>query len=178
MAQERKDESFMIKLSTLIVDKRKGFYLIFIVLIIFSVIYMNKVKVNNDLTSYLPETTETRQGLDLMEEQFTTYGTARVMVCNVTNEEAQLISKRLEGLGGVSMLSFDDSEEHYHDMEALYDITFQAEAKDAVAQEYLSNVLAELEKYDVYYSSDIGQEERDASDLNHDTIIILLLAAK
>ena len=84
MAQERKDESFMIKLSTLIVDKRKGFYLIFIVLIIFSVIYMNKVKVNNDLTSYLPETTETRQGLDLMEEQFTTYGTARVMVCNVT----------------------------------------------------------------------------------------------
>lgn len=60
MAQERKDESFMIKLSTLIVDKRKGFYLIFIVLIIFSVIYMNKVKVNNDLTSYLPETTETK----------------------------------------------------------------------------------------------------------------------
>lgn len=177
MAQERKDESFMIKLSTLIVDKRKGFYLIFIVLIIFSVIYMNKVKVNNDLTSYLPETTETRQGLDLMEEQFTTYGTARVMVCNVTKEEAQLISKRLEGLEGVSMLSFDDSEEHYHDMEALYDITFQAEAKDAVAQEYLSNVLAELEKYDVYYSSDIGQEERDASDLNHDMIIILLLAA-
>ena len=75
------------------------------------------------------------------------------------------------------MLSFDDSEEYYHDMEALYDITFQAEAKDAVAQEYLSNVLAELEKYDVYYSSDIGQEERDASDLNHDMIIILLLAA-
>ncbi|MGN0424989.1 MAG: RND family transporter [Acetatifactor sp.] len=177
MAQEKKDDSFMIKLSTLIVDKRKGFYLIFIVLIIFSVIYMNKVKVNNDLTSYLPETTETRQGLDLMEEQFLTYGTARVMVCNVTKEEAQLLSERLEGLEGVSMLSFDDSEEHYHDMEALYDITFQAKAKDAAAQEYLSNVLAELENYDVYYSSDIGQEERDASDLSHDMIIILLLAA-
>ena len=72
MAQEKKEESFMIKLATLIVDKRKGFYLIFIMLIIFSVIYMNKVKVNNDLTTYLPDTTETRQGLDLMEQQFIT----------------------------------------------------------------------------------------------------------
>ena len=32
MAKEKKDESFMIKLATLIVDKRKGFYLVFIVL--------------------------------------------------------------------------------------------------------------------------------------------------
>ena len=97
MAQEKekKDESFMIKLSTLIVDKRKGFYLIFIVLIIFSVIYMNKVKVNNDLTTYLPETTETRQGLDLMDQQFITYGTARIMVCNVTAQEAQKLADRL-----------------------------------------------------------------------------------
>ncbi len=174
--KDKKDESFMIKLSTLIVDKRKGFYLIFIMLIIFSVIYMNKVEVNNDLTTYLPGTTETRQGLDLMEEQFITYGTARVMVCNVTLEQAQELAGCLERLEGVSMLTFDDSEEHYHDMEALFDITFKAEAETEDAQEYLNAVLEELEGYDVYYSSDIGQEERDADDLNHDMIIILLLA--
>lgn len=174
--KDKKDESFMIKLSTLIVDKRKGFYLIFIMLIIFSVIYMNKVEVNNDLTTYLPGTTETRQGLDLMEEQFITYGTARVMVCNVTLEQAQELADCLERLEGVSMLTFDDSEEHYHDMEALFDITFKAEAETEDAQEYLNAVLEELKGYDVYYSSDIGQEERDADDLNHDMIIILLLA--
>lgn len=174
--KDKKDESFMIKLSTLIVDKRKGFYLIFIMLIIFSVIYMNKVEVNNDLTTYLPGTTETRQGLDLMEEQFITYGTARVMVCNVTLEQAQELAGCLERLEGVSMLTFDDSEEHYHDMEALFDITFKAEAETEDAQEYLNAVLEELKGYDVYYSSDIGQEERDADDLNHDMIIILLLA--
>jgi len=83
----------MMKLSTLIVDKRKGFYLIFILLILYSVFSMNKVKVNNDLTSYLPDTTETRQGLDLMEEQFVTYGTARVMVCNVTFQEAEVLAE-------------------------------------------------------------------------------------
>ena len=77
MEKEKKEDSFMMKLSTLIVDKRKGFYLVFIMLILFSVLSMNKVKVNNDLTSYLPDSTETRQGLDLMDAQFITYGTAR-----------------------------------------------------------------------------------------------------
>ena len=79
MEKEKKDNSFMMRLSTLIVDKRKGFYLVFILLILYSVLTMDKVKVNNDLTSYLPDTTETRQGLDLMDEQFLTYGTARIM---------------------------------------------------------------------------------------------------
>ena len=49
--KDKKDNSFMMKLATLIVDKRKGFYLIFIVLCIFCVLSMNKVKVNNDLTT-------------------------------------------------------------------------------------------------------------------------------
>ena len=62
--KDKKDNSFMMKLATLIVDKRKGFYLIFIVLCIFCVLSMNRVKVNNDLTTYLPDTSwkETGEG--------------------------------------------------------------------------------------------------------------------
>ena len=121
--KEKKDNSFMMRLSTLIVDKRKGFYLVFILLILYSVLTMDKVKVNNDLTSYLPDTTETRQGLDLMDEQFLTYGTARIMVCNVTYEEAQGLSEELREMDGVAMLDFEDTEEYYHDMEALFKVT-------------------------------------------------------
>lgn len=172
---EKKDESFMIKLSTLIVDKRKGFYLIFIMLIVFSIISMNKVKVNNDLTTYLPDTTETRQGIDLMDEQFTTYGSARIMVCNVTFDEAQKLADHIENMKGVSMLDFDDSEDYYHDMEALFSVTFDAVTDES--QEYLDNVLDYLSEYDVYYTSDIGQEERDADDLDNDMIVILVLVA-
>ncbi len=178
MANEKgkKDESFMMKLSTLIVDKRKGFYLIFIMLILFSLASMNKVKVNNSLPSYLPETTETRQGLDLMEEQFTTYGTARIMVCNVTLQEAEEIGERLKALEGVSMMTFDDTDEHYHNMAALFELTFDVETTDQAAQERLDQALELLAGYDVYYSSDIGQEERDAADLDNDMILILVLA--
>lgn len=171
-----KEDSFMIKLSTLIVDKRKGFYLIFIMLLVYSVLSMNKVKVNNDLTAYLSDETETRRGMDLMEEQFVTYGAARVMVCNITLDQALRLADRIEKMDGVSMLEFDDTAGHYHDMEAMFSITFEGEAKDAGTLEYLNGVLDSLEGYDVYYSSDIGQEERDAEDLNNDMIVILVLA--
>lgn len=176
MEKERKGNSFMIKLATMIVDKRKGFYLIFILLIIFSLISMNKVKVNNDLTTYLSEDTETRQGMDLMNEQFVTYGTARIMVCNVTYEEAEVLAAQIEEMEGVSMLDFDDSPEHYHDMEALFAITFDGEAEQESTRGYFEAVLEALAECDVYYTSDIGQEERDAADLNKDMVMILLLA--
>ena len=175
--KDKKDNSFMMKLATLIVDKRKGFYLIFIVLCIFCVLSMNKVKVNNDLTTYLPDTTETRRGLDLMDSEFTTYGSARILICNVTFDEAQKLANQVEKMDGVSMLDFDDTEDHYHDMEALLSVTFDEEADTEATQQHLTEVLDALSDYDVYYSSDIGQEERDADDLNNDMIVILLLAA-
>ena len=177
MAKEKKDESFMVKLATLIVDKRKGFYLVFIVLCVFSVLCMNKVKVNNDLTTYLPDTTETRRGLTRMDEQFITYGSARILVCNITYDEAEKLSEKIKELPGVSMLDFDDTKDHYHDMEALYSVTFDEDADSENTKENLENLLSGLSGYDVYYSSDIGQEERDASDLNNDMILILCLAA-
>ncbi|MDE5747890.1 MAG: MMPL family transporter, partial [Acetatifactor sp.] len=176
MEKERKGNSFMIKLATMIVDKRKGFYLIFILLIIFSLISMNKVQVNNDLTTYLSEETETRQGMDLMEAQFTTYGTARIMVCNVTYEEAEPLAEQIRGMEGVSMLDFDDSLDCYHDMEALFAVTFEGEAEEEITKAYFEAVLDSLSEYDVYYTSDIGQEERDAADLSKDMVMILLLA--
>lgn len=176
MENEKKENSFMIKLATMIVDKRKGFYLIFILLIIFSVITMNKVKVNNDLTTYLSDDTETRQGMDLMDAQFTTYGTARIMVCNVTYEEAEELAGRVEEMEGVSMLDFEDSADSYHDMEALLSVTFDGEADDERTKECFAAVLEELSDYDIYYSSEIGQEERDASDLDKDMVVILMLA--
>ena len=174
MEKAKQGNSFMVKLSTLIVDKRKGFYLVFIMLIIYSVLSMNKVKVNNDLTTYLRDTTETRQGLDLMDSQFMTYGTARIMLCNVTFEEAEQLASRVEGIEGVSMLDFD--EDNYHNMEALLEVTFEGEAEDEKTLGYLNRVLEILSDYDVYYSSDIGQEERDASDLDNDMVMILVLS--
>ena len=65
-------------------------------------------------------------GLDIMDEQFTTYGSADVMVANITPAEADELSDRLAELKGVQMLDYDDTTDHYNKdaVSALYSITF------------------------------------------------------
>ena len=83
--QEREEKQSPIeRIAAFIVDKRKAFYLLYIGLAIFCVFSSGWVSVNDDLTSYLPVETETRRGLTIMEEEFVTFGTNRVMVDNIT----------------------------------------------------------------------------------------------
>ena len=52
----------MIKVATFIVDRRNLFFLLFGIALIFSVVSMNWTTVENALSAYLPETTETSRG--------------------------------------------------------------------------------------------------------------------
>ena len=72
--KEETDNSFMLKVATFIVDRRNLFFLLIGIALIFSAISSKWVKVENDLAAYLPDTTETRRALDLMDDQFITYG--------------------------------------------------------------------------------------------------------
>ena len=82
----------MRKLAEFIVDKRKFLLIIFIAAAIGSVIMSSHINVIQELTDYLPDDTETSIGLDVMDEQFTTFGTAKVMVQNVTYDQAKAIA--------------------------------------------------------------------------------------
>ena len=137
MQPEKKTETPMTKLARFIVDKRKAFFLIFIAALIFCGASINKVQVNNDITSYLPPETETRRGLTLMDQEFITLGTANVMVSNVTYDTAAALAGRLERLSGVSEVAFDDTADHYRDSAALFTISFDGEAADPATVEGL-----------------------------------------
>ncbi len=113
MTQETRTESPMTKVARFIVDKRKAFYLVFLAAVLFSAASINKVQINNDITSYLPAQTETRRGLTIMEEEFITLGTANIMVSNVTYETALDLSEQIAKVSGVSQVEFDDTEDHF-----------------------------------------------------------------
>lgn len=98
--QNRNEESFWIKLATFVVDKRNLFFLMTLIALVFSFFSRNWVEVENDLSAFLPDSSETRQALNIMDEQFITYGTARVMVSNITEEEGQSLADILSGLKG------------------------------------------------------------------------------
>lgn len=172
---EKKTETPMTKLARFIVDKRKAFFLIFIAALIFCGASINKVQVNNDITSYLPADTETRRGLTLMEEQFVTLGTANVMVSNVTYDTAAALAAKLEQVDGVSQVVFDDTDDHYHDSAALFTISFDGEAADPETVEALHRVEDALEGYDLSVSTEVGRDT--SASLKKEMTVILAIAA-
>jgi predicted RND superfamily exporter protein len=169
------DSSFMIKVATFIVDRRNLFFLLFGILLIFSVVSMNWVGVENQLSAYLPSTTETSQGLDLMEEQFITYGTAKIMVTNVSYDEADKIYEELDALDTIILLDFDNSKDHYNNFSALYDITFGYPEDDDRALEALDDVEEMLSDYDIYVSTSMG--DASAESLAEEMKVISVLVA-
>ena len=168
------DGSFMLKVATFIVDRRNLFFLLFGIALIFSLVSMNWTKVENALSAYLPDTTETSQGLDRMEEQFITYGTAKVMVTNIPYDEAYALYEKIEALDTVIMLDFENTAEYYNNFSALYNITFGYSEDDDRALEALNEVEAMLEGYDIYVSTAMGDASAEQLAQEMATISILV----
>ena len=160
--------TFMTKLATMIVDKRNLFFLFTIILLIFSAFSRNWVQVENELTAYLPDDSETKQALDVMEEQFITYGTADVMVENITYDRAQLLADRLAEVKGVQSVTFDNTTDHYNAASALYSVTFDYDENDDQCLTALDAVKDALLSYDVYVSTSLGNtlQETIASEVS------------
>lgn len=163
MKENKQDQSVFIRLAEWIVDKRNLFFLIYGAAIIFCIFSRGWVSVNDDITDYLPETTETKQGLTIMENHFTTFGSARVMVSNITYEQALSLAGELECIDGISSVDMgdeDDAEDradHYRDSAVLYDVTFDGEEDDPTSLEAMDQMKQVLSLYDASISSTVGE---------------------
>jgi len=173
-ASEEIGNSAMIKVATFIVDRRNLFFLLFGIAIIFSLIAAGWVKVEDQLSAYLPKTSETSRGLERMEEQFITYGSADVMVSNITLADAQKLADELEKRDDVYMLTFDDSEEHYNNFSALFQITFAYPEDDERALEALESIEQQLGEYDLYVSTSLGNAAAEQIESEMQVVSILV----
>lgn len=174
MDEPKKTETVMVRIARFIVDKRNAFYLIFAAALIYSVIGIPKAVVNNDITDYLPEETETRRGLTIMDEEFTTYGSARLLVTSIDRQQAQALADTLETVDGVKSVTYDESEEHYKDAAALYDLTLEAADGTPESKATQSAVKEAVAGYDYYLSP--GYTQMDSADLAAEMGVILAVA--
>ncbi len=161
MVQEE-ESNFMIKVATFVVDRRNLFFLIFGIVMIFCAIASGMVKVENSLPAYLPDSFETSRGLDLMEEQYTTYGSAKIMVSNIVYKDAEVLSDKIAERDDITMVSFDETADHYNNFSALFDITFKYEDTDERALEGLAEIKEMLADYDIFVSTSMGNQQADA----------------
>ncbi|MDO4262351.1 MAG: MMPL family transporter [Eubacteriales bacterium] len=179
----------MRRLAEFIVDKRNLLLIIFIAAAVGSMIMSSHVTVIQELSDYLPDDTETRQGLDIMDREFTTFGTAKVMIQNVTYEQARQIADDLKEIKGVSAVEFyeeDDEDEQeitdgealrdsYRDLAALLTITFDTPEEDGEAQAAIADVREALADYDTWFYTTVDKD--DSADLQEDMKVILVIAA-
>lgn len=192
MSDQPKKNNFFEKLATFIVDKRNLIFFLYAIAIIASLITQSWVKVCDDLTQYLPETTETRRGLTLMEDEMKTYGTARIIVSHVTYEIARDLADQIEDLNNISSVDFWDAdksaddttlpsaanktyEDYMQGADALITVTFRGENDDQSAKDGLAAVKELLAPYDTYISTDVGYSKSET--LNEEMGIILVVAA-
>ena len=169
---EQKTGGFIEKLATFIVDKRNLFFLLYTFAFIFCLFSMNWVRVENDVTTYLSDDTETRQGLVAMNENFVTFGTAQVMVSNITYETAKEIYNIIVNIGGVDMVTFDSSLDHYAHASALYDVSFAGGNFDDISLQAMAEIEDKLSRYDVSVYTAVGYDENALLQEEMNTILL------
>lgn len=175
MKENSQDKNFMYKLAEFIVDKRNLFFLIYIIALVFCIFSRNWVKVESDVTKYLPESTETRQGLTVMNDQFVTYGTAQVLLANISYDRAQEAADMIDDINGVTSVTFDNTEDHYKGTSALLDVTFDGEEEDQISIDAMNEIKDKLTGYDVYYSTSVAND--DSANLESEMQVVTAIAA-
>ena len=135
---EEKKGSF--SLPVFIIERSRAIEIVFVIAVLLSMLAAPFVNINYDLTRYLPDTVQSKAGLDLMEEKFGYPGTGRVMIEDVTLYEAKQYKDKLEKVDGVDQIMWLDtgtdvfssdafinfnSIDDYKDGSAVMDIVFE-----------------------------------------------------
>ena len=174
-APEKSSGNAMLKICGFIVDKRNLFFLLFILLSVFSAFSRNWVKVENSLSAYLPQSTETKQGLDLMDEEFITYGSCKVMIANISCDQADKLLNSFKDIKGVFRVEYDNDEAHYNNGSALFNITFEYDENDPAVMVPLDEVKAFIKPYDAYLSTTLGDIEAELINKEMELISVLVV---
>ncbi|MCC8022449.1 MAG: MMPL family transporter [Clostridiales bacterium] len=139
-----------------IVRSRKGITRGFLALAVLSALAACLVIVNYDLTKYLPESSDTSQGLGVMEDEFGYPGTARLMLEDVSLYEANAYKNQVESVDGVAMvmwldtlsdvyqselfLGTEEMQEYYRDGSALMHIIFAGDDYDKTTSRAIEEI--------------------------------------
>lgn len=101
-----KKPSPLHRTSEWIVDHYRLFFIVFAALLVFSAVASGWVKVENDVAAYLPADSETRQGLDIMEQEFQTCGSAKILLRGTDADTAAATAEQIRAVDGVDSCTY------------------------------------------------------------------------
>ncbi len=155
----RRKEVFMKKVTNFIVDHRHSILVLFILLSGVCLFLSTKVHINDDLTKYLPKSSETRMGNDIMESEFDPIKSSslNIMFEDLKEEEKQERLKELESIKNVSSVSYDESDAYNKDQYTLYIVNVEDTSDSAHAQEVYKTLEDKYAHEKVVFSGSIKE---------------------
>lgn len=149
----------MKKITNFIVEKRFFIIISFIILTIISILLIPKVKINYDIAKYLPSTSETRIGMDIMEEEFAEEESSSfyLMFEGLSSDEKNTIYEELQKEDGVSSVEHDNTDKYNKDNYTLYIINVNDKEDSDVASKVFKNIKEEYKDYEIYTSGSIAE---------------------
>lgn len=164
----------MVKLARFIVDHKKSVMLLFALLIVYCVWGMGQVEIEYSITAYLPPQTDTRKAIDIMDEEFVTFGSAKMMLRNISYEDAAALHDEISDYEGVKSFEFSNTPDYYKDSCALFSITFDGDGDDPTSAAAYNRIVERLSGQDLLIESSLI--DTYAEDLQSDVNFVLTLA--
>ena len=171
----------------------------FITAVIISAVCIPFVGINYDLSEYLPDFAPTKQALNIMEDEFGYPGLARIMLKDVTLQEAKKIREEISDVDGVSMVIGPDSvteaympEEFidlalsnitnmagkgntfYKDGNAVMDVVFEEGSYDSKTRNAVNEIYSIAGENACYSGSAVQSKEKQESTMSNLTVAVVL----
>ena len=146
------------KLSNFIVNKKNLVLIFMFILAVVSVICSQFVEINEDMTKYLPDDSNMKAGLTIMEEEFPemeTSNTIRVMFDDLTAAQKEEVLEKLSSITYVDGVDYDaESGDYNKDNHTLYvlNMTYEYDSDEEKAIE--AALESDFADYSVVWQND------------------------
>ena len=153
----------MKKITDFIIDKRHIILVLFIIFTIFSAFLSKNVKINYDIAKYLPPTSDTRIGMDIMEKEFSSVETSNlnVMFEDLTSEEKLSIKQELTSISGVKQVNYDETENYNKNKYTLYVIEVEGKSDSTIASNVYDTIKEKYKNKTLYTSGAISETNKN-----------------
>lgn len=113
-----------------------------------SLVLSARVRINYDISDYLPADTQTAQAMEMIREEFGMTGSIQVMASgNVTVPQAEDIKAELEGIPNVLTVSFDGNDSRYYrDGTALFAVLVNGDDYSEAARQVSADIRKVMER--------------------------------
>lgn len=163
-----------------------------VLLVLGSAYLSTQVKTNYDLTKYLPQDSNTAQGLDILEQEFSNDATVQLMISDVSAADVLRLKAKLSPIEGVlSVVWIDDvidistvpidlippeyKDKFYKNNNALINITFTEDSYNVSLEDSVKEIRTVLSDYDYSIRGELLTNIQSRNVANQETFKIMFI---